>query len=402
MSTLRDGILSAARDAYCTQVRSSPQWFGNLRRVLTPTDLRQRADFLIQWVCGEPPNSEDWPDPPFSGGQCPVRYQVNVEGPGPRGFANGACLGGDWTKTNENIFWGPILGIRLRSQFVCAGSGGVAYEGAELLCHGHAPVPASPRSPTPIWVSGALGGAWYSVRITSVSRIDGQPDNCGDPFPDLPDPAPISQPTTITYGDNNQYSLTVPIIFAPVYIALDGSLKIPIQVDISPTFNVKGELELFPNFDLDLNFNAPNPDDGPEGEPPPDEPTGDGNDDKPQPSPDPEKPPEDRIYAAVVRCRIEPEARPSGVYQEVGPDIYVPRLGSVRFGSLLSGVMFWTEDLDVKGLTSVINCPIPWGADVVTFNAADGVVGNYAPIYTRPNEWPPYISLGNSTESDGT
>lgn len=84
----------------------------------------------------------------------------------------------------------------------------------------------------------------------------------------------------------------------------------------------------------------------------------------------------------------------------IGPDIYAPRLGSARFGTEIDGVVFWSEDIDIKGLNSVIQCPIPWGASRYVVNASSGVVVNYTPVSSAPKDWPPFLEFGPQTTSD--
>jgi hypothetical protein len=219
-------------------------------------------------------------------------------------------------------------------------------------------------------------------------------------LPEYPDPAPITVDVDITYGPNNEFNLTVPVIFAPFYVSIDGRINAPVTIQVDANLELNGTLELFPDFKVSLEFDfGGDPGDGrPDPTPGPDDPGGggEGGEDDPD-TPEEAKP---RIYALLCRARIDPDARPSGIFQEVGPDIYAPRLGSARFGTLISGVVFWSEDIDIKGLNSVIQCPIPWGASRFVVNAAPGVVVNYTPISTRPKDWPPFLQLGDGVTSD--
>jgi len=76
MAQFVEALRNAARRAYCSQVRQSPQWFSNLREVVLPGDLVRRGDALNKWICG-PDADTDSPPLPFEGGQCAgVSYQV--------------------------------------------------------------------------------------------------------------------------------------------------------------------------------------------------------------------------------------------------------------------------------------------------------------------------------------
>jgi len=67
----------------------------------------------------------------------------------------------------------------------------------------------------------------------TIFRTDGQPDNCGNPPPVLPPPAPIEIDIDITFDEGDETNITIPfaLVFAPVYVALDGTLNIPITLD---------------------------------------------------------------------------------------------------------------------------------------------------------------------------
>lgn len=99
--------------------------------------------------------------PPFSGGQCPVGYLVNLSnsGSGPasmQAFANGPISG--------TIVDGP-------NQF-----GGYTWS---LV---------GPSGPIVTFkVTADPGEKWA---VASVARVDGQPDNCGNPRPKAPIPSP--------------------------------------------------------------------------------------------------------------------------------------------------------------------------------------------------------------------
>lgn len=367
MSSLRDGVVNGLREAYCSNLRSQPEWWSNLRRVLTPTDLRVRGDALNEWVCGD--GEDTFPPPPFEGGQCPVLYLVDL-----------ANVGSSFPATAQAFVTGPISGTRRE--------GPNSFGAFSWLVE---------ANPDTFFRTGGPDEDWV---ISGVSRFDSLPDDCGDPPPVLPPPGPIVTNIDVTYGDNNQFNLTVPTIFAPVFLSVNGTVNVPVSLELFPGLTFEGTLELFPDFDLDLNFPGSGDPDGtgPTDDPPPPPPDGDGE----TGDPDPETPSEDepRVYGLLCRALIESEARPSGIFQEVGPDIYVPRLGSARFGTTIEGVTFWSEDIDIKGLNSVIQCPIPWGAARFVVNAAPGVVMNYTPISSVPKDWPPFLQLGRQFTSD--
>lgn len=368
MTSLREGLLQGIKTAYCSNLRSQPQWWGNLRKVLAPSDLRQRGDALNDWVCGDGESS--YPPPPFEGGQCAVGYLINLanSGTGP--------------SSQQAFATGPISGVRR--------DGPNQFGGYFWSIFGPRGDLATFRStPDP-------GEQW---RIASVSRLDGQSDNCGDVPQTFPPPAPITTNINITYGPTNNINLVVPVIFAPVYVSVDARVNVPVTIDLFPNMRIEGTLEIFPDFDLKLEFPSSDGEPGrPDSDPPPAPPPGPGSEEPADD--DDENEAESRVFAVLVSGRIESEARPSVIDQESGPDIYAPRLGSVRFGCRLGGRVYWAEDLDIKGLDSVVQCPIPWGATHVAVNAAQGVALNWKPVSTRPFEWPEFLELGPNRLSD--
>ncbi len=369
MTTFAEGLTSGLRSAACVLVGGNPQWLGQILDWGTPSGLVPTARAIRRWVCGD--DDVDPLPPPFEGGQCPVGYFVEFvnSGPGPG--------------TSSTFATGPL--------------GGVVRTGPDeggafrwLLLGGEGSTAQFRATVDP-------GEQWS---VSSVSRLDNQPDDCGDPEPDYPPPGPVEVDIDITYGDNNEFTLTVPVIFAPIYVALDGSLNVPVTVNIEPNFEITGNLELFPDFEFSpsIDFGGGEGDGQPDPAPEPDDPGGpgqgeDGEDDE-------ETEVDRRVFFVLIRGLVTDDARPSGIFQPIGPDIYAPRLGSVRFGTAISGVVFWSEDIDIKGLDSFIRCPIPWGATHVTVNPAPGVGVNWVPIFTEPDEWPLTIELGEQRTVD--
>jgi hypothetical protein len=202
---------------------------------------------------------------------------------------------------------------------------------------------------------------------------------------------------TIIYGDNNEFSLTVPVIFAPVYVALDGTVNVPISIG---EINLSGTLELFPDFNFNPEFTFTGPDPGPEGDPVPETPdipdgTDGGDDDEP-----PE--PESSVIGVFVDCAIQSSGKPSGIYREIGPDIYAPRLGTVKFAVRFGERLFWSEDLPIKTLRGYVANPFQFNAERVVCNAEPGVFINWAEVRSAVPDWPPYLEIREGGSSDNT
>lgn len=412
MGSLVGGLLDGLRGAYCEVLNAQVDWYRNLTRLVDSPTLKDASNWVTRTVCNRPPTEDDFPPPPFTGGQCPISYDVVVgvsdesrtrlhpDNP------DGTPRYGDWIPWEGDLFFtgvpGPI--------------GGVVSINSEWHIDNPPKTPVNWRSEA--WPNQEHVNRGHKAWIISVTPSNpSTPDDCGDPpFDPGPfEPTPINIDIDVTYGDNNQYSLVVPVIIAPVYVAFDGTLNAPVTFNISPDISLEGTWTLFPDAKLEINFPTAPPGDPPgsrgDDEPTPDDPGDDpdgdpdgGSEDDPDVpgKPDPDDPPEpdDRIHFLVCRAVVDSNARPTSLYQEIGPDLYVPRLGSARFGATIDGVTFWTPDIDIKGLNSIIECPIPFGATRFTVNAAQGVAINYSPIYADPQKWPKYLQLGPTHTSD--
>ena len=307
--------------------------------------------------------------PPFSGGQCPTTYLVNLVN---------TSTTSPFPATGQVFAIGPIRGVQVRPGI----NPGTIF--IDVLAN-----------PTAGFRTGNEGEQWS---ISSVSRVDNQPDDCGSPPPILPPPSIPSFDIDIEVGP----SLTIPatIIYAPIQIDVNGTVNIPVTVNLNGEFpfTINGTLEIAPEFNFNLDPSEFYPEEPEEPEPNP-EPEGDDETTEPE-EPEDEPSPDDPIIAVVVSGAIQSQARPSGIFQDEGPDIYAPRLGTVRFGSLIGRQVFWSEDIPVKGLRSVVQNPIPWGSQLVAVNAEPGVVLNYSPVRSALPEYPPYLAIGDSETSD--
>lgn len=130
---------------------------------------------------------------PFPGGQCPVIYAVNYS----RSVWSSSTPCQRFDATASVNILGPISGPTVESTpdanpslrndriYFTDGNGqqvNVVNSGVNVAC----PV--------------------ATISINSVTRLDGQPDNCGDqpgqftPPPNYPTPRPVDAPTTVTIG----------------------------------------------------------------------------------------------------------------------------------------------------------------------------------------------------------
>jgi hypothetical protein len=185
---------------------------------------------------------------------------------------------------------------------------------------------------------------------------------------------PISEPVTIAPD------ITVPVVFAGVvglaYVDVDGSLEIP--VTINANFDLGGQ-----SFDIDFDFNVdltdPTADPSPPPRPFPRNPDGRPNPSNCPPSPscdfppadpepgddipgpgDPEDKAEFEVKAVQVLSVVERGATTATeiFWNGDAPNIWVPRLGSIKFVYQLidQGVTFST-DIDVKATDVILPAP---------------------------------------------
>lgn len=376
----RVAVAQAAQDAICQVVgdlSASNEIFKNVISFLSQGPLNSpfNPGLYPIFLCDDPPLPPRLP--PFTGGQCNTSYQVNYfyelrnyDDPSfvqpTNGFVNlpGAILGAvELPSTLPKQAWG------------------IQFQ--------------QPGQPVSVSGGASTGGRFYidPFSITSVTRLDGLPDNCGDPpLPPIPPPAPNSNVTntTITYNNsqggttNIDATLTVGIAF----VNASAEVVIPVTVNFAP------------NASLTVNVNAStggvtiNP--GPEtGLPryPDDDCNGTGyQDDDPEsplppsdsdPSDPDDNPDNEEVIVAVVVTVTEIESRkPTQILQTGNPDVYAPYLGLVNF-LIKAGVnegAAWSQDLYVKNRRQFIPCPWEGGAIAVDGTPIPGVEWVLTPI----------------------
>lgn len=378
MASFIESLRAAARTAYCSNVASSPQWFGNLRRVILPPGLIDLADRINRSICG--PDAVTTPvPPPFTGGQCPgIRYQVPCTSSVTRPGCPGGPGSGPFESVNaiSPIVFGPIRGIGVRptAQGLCGPTTIVHFiqafnsSGAPVDIE-HTPVPSG-RTDRTVTVSPSFGAA---------IPIDPEPPGgCGSIDPVLPPPAPIQVNVTVNYEnfEGTSLSITAPIIFAPVYVAVDGTLRIPISFD-----NLVGEINLNNDFQLTLDFSPGGGDQPSPGEPDnpgldPGEPSLDGDNDPAGP--------DATIIGVVVRSRLSQGNRTTLIPHTVGPDILAPGVATVRFRIRAGSLVAWTSDIRVKGVNEYVPCPVDFGATAVSVESEVGWQSSFTVVRARP------------------
>lgn len=324
-------------------------------------DYYERINRALRSACPvpEPEPIQDL-NPGFEGGQCPgVQYGVS----------------GTWTLFNAN------------------GSVDITSTFANFTTFGPIEIRPSDTNPAALVLFGfdaqgnpeqqSLGGSGntsQSIVLTSaqVTRVDGQPDNCGNP-PPLP-PPPGSPPPTDPRPTFPGVTINLPnigpvvVAFAPVvgiiYADVDARIKIPVRVNVNiPAINL--------NYDIDFNIDLNDPSSDPEPIPKP--PKRDGDDrpvicDCPIPPDCDEIADEDEegeedednrrskgfevVAAAVLSARNTDPTRATEIGQNSAPSIYAPSIGFINFVySTNDGSLLYGSDIPVKNVRSVIPAP---------------------------------------------
>lgn len=339
------------------------------------------ARFLHNQVCNTPP--PPLPDPPFSGGQCPVQYDVTVQ----ITRASGAI---------QNPF--TVGTVRVNGAVGSAGFLSGAGNSTLVFVNAN-PIGGSPPGRYSVGsVATNFGGGEdvNSATITNIVRVDGQPDNCGDPTPVIPPYVPGSNSITnnVNYTDEGGNNITIPVVVAFGYASVDvnGTLNVPftLNLDVTPTANITG------NFNLntgDVTYNAGNPalpssscggnsnDYVPDPDNlPPESPT---SPDQPDPPPDPDKPQTRKLLVACLVTVSETAPGVTEIIQDGNPNVFAPDLGLVSFRVSAGGFTGWTEDFRVKNQRQFIPCPWKGGAIDVTGTPRLGSVMTITPIYEK-------------------
>lgn len=335
MVSALEAVTGYYRGAVCSVLSNADDAARFMGRVAVgPNAIGNAIAALRRTVCSGDPDDDPVFEPPFTGGQCPVNYILRVN----RSFNPVPAV------ANPPVRMGPITG------FTAVETGpGPSGSTFVLVTFTTASGSSTLTLTTPNGASDVSFGA---------VRQDGNPDNCGDPPPVLPPPSNINYGDNITYNVDESTEITVPIvgIFAPVYVALDGSINAPITFDLGGV-DFTGNLKLAPKFDVEIfptnitggGGGVDNPDTLPPVDPADDEPV------------DP-APLEETIIGVIVRVTTVPPNGPTSIATDNIPTIYAPRLGSVSFAIASGSAVAWTSDIDIKNVNTYIPCPAPQGA----------------------------------------
>lgn len=330
--------------------------------------LAEAQNRALRSFCPVPP-AEDIPIqvPDFEGGQCPEAYNGTWIAEGT------AAVGGDFTSSS---FFLNVLGpLSVVSGTEDGQQGGKIPFGDIIDGNGVANrVYTGPEFVPP----NDLGG--FSFTLANLGRVDGGPDNCGNPPPVVPPQPPGSPPPSDPRPSFPDVTINLPDIgpvvgvFAPVvgiiYADIDGRIKIPVTVNVNlPDINA--------NFDIDFNIDLNDPTAEPEPIPRPPKTDDDdrpevpdcpippdcSSDDEEETEEDPDEDETDEkgtevVSAIVLSVRNADSTRATEIGQTDGPSIWAPAIGYINFVyERLDGGESFGVDLPVKNTNNVIAAP---------------------------------------------
>lgn len=381
MATFYEALGNAARSGICSYLDNYGNWLGYVQRYLPnpATGFSQAALGLGQRIlCNrEPPPFEG--EIPFEGGQCEgVFYRWNYT-------IYRKNLATD-VETNEGTT--SISGIRGQVKKV-----GIEDPGTSVLFYAIGTNPDGSDQRINGFGSGSWSPGTYSWRWEGeVVRIDGQPDTCGNPTPIVQPPQPPVVNIPITYTNNEGNNVTIPVgfVYAPVNVNLNGTLSIPVRVDLGGV-NFNGDINL-PDGEFNIDFGNPS---YPPGSPSPDRydpdpdvpdipPDVPGNDGEP-----PDELPEPETIRLLRACIVTVTILPDNiteVFQEDNPNVFIPRLGNVQFAIRVGNRLSWTAEIPVKNRRQFIPCPWEGGAIDVKGTPQPGVSWVITPVYAQQEQ----------------
>lgn len=298
---------------------------------------------------------------PFTGGQCEgVEYEVTVE------FKSSFT-------TNPTVElvrgFGPFGAIREVNVGTPSSPDRVQYR---------IPYFTSSGAPTESLVGSAANPDFVDfVRVTNVTRLDGAPDDCGNPPPELPpgappptDPRPPSTTVTVNLPDVGPIDITLAAVVGIVYADVDASIRVPVTVTVTSP-----DLVVAPKFDFDINLSDPSEppkpiepapevdDDGRPEEPdcplPPE--CGEEPEEEDPDEPDQEKKDEEgRVITGglVLSVRSSGPIRQTERLMGSTPELYIPYLALGTFVyERPDGGLCYSADIPIKRTVQVVPAP---------------------------------------------
>lgn len=362
---------AAVRDIVCRAGGLAELAAGPLAGFMSPgSGQRQLKDFggILQAACPvPPPPPTPGGSPPFTGGQCEcVRYRVEFTfsgsditpfssaafGRGPIGpVVNGVVRPGD-----NRYSWG----------WMDRGAGSQCVESNFNLRRGQGDADL-PRPDV-------------NLTIDSVTRVDGLPDECGDPPAGEPEPRPpIVQPPKspgipyIRPDGSPGPDIFIDTRIGPIYLDVDATIKVPVVVsfeggDIENNVTIPVSVSL-PDFNVTFEYGGGGGDPtDPTGPVEPSPPEGiccdpplprveDGEEEDPDQPPLKDPPVASKIIGVIVdSVPVGGSSNASTVFT-ASPPLLVPRIATVQFEVEFEDRVSISSDTQVKQVTQYVPGP---------------------------------------------
>ena len=388
-----EALSEATREVFCTSLRTTDEFWGRIGApgTLGIPGFQIRGSLGYRLFCNREP-------PPLpqgnAGGQCPVPYAIQwidtrVGLPGTSAAGQTVV----WTNATPVIRTGPIRLIPGTNPVGSVVGGHSAGSGSVIDSTGM----DIGNTALETKLSGPANTNITSWRVVSrrlvLSRVDGLPDDCGDPTAPVPVPPnpPTQIPVDVVYVDPDGGNITVPVViaFAIPFVFINGQLNAPFRVQIPLEFSIPidGTINLETG---DINFNFGGGSGGGGGgclpRPPSDyAPT----EPPPPPPPGTEVPPEDIpqddtrlktiIVGAIVTTQVI-DGKATVVNQASNPDIYIPRVANLQFAIQIGNSVSWTERVNITSLRQFVPCPWEGGAIDVRITSEPGFQSFVTPV----------------------
>ena len=358
MPTLREAVSDAARSFFCAASSATnpfQEWLAGATSSVPGVGQYNRfaddfSDSVRGLVCPQPAptGAVNYPVPAPTPGQCDgVVYRGIFEYERDDGLVQQGGI--------PEIF-GPVGDVVITLNPPGSNIG--------IRCRGRASQPIQPPG-TVVGLLGSSGETYVRAEVVSLFRPDGQPDDCGD--------TPPQQPPTgsdeITYdGPDGVVVVDAPITIIPVFpiVGPGGVVVIPVEVCLS-AFCLNLELNITTG-DIVFNFG---------GQPESDNCCPPTSDDDPPPENDDDPPPPDqdvRYWGVKTICSFSlPAIDADEIGDGQGPNLYIPRLGVVRFAVEVGGGRAWTIDQPIKTVSQFTPVNAPAAAYAFTVLAEPGV-----------------------------
>lgn len=361
----RESLIDLARRGLCNTIETRNQVADALNSLrvgargvtIAPASLitvgnQQAAELLNCPASMGPYPQAGTPSEPYTGGQCDTLYRIRADisfelNGNPFSFPNRAVAS----------YIGPVQGVYLDT-----GGGDALYvyaiqgDGTEKG-----------------WINQDNNNSGYSNQsLTNVrmERIDGMPDNCGNPPANQPVPAPLpyDMPDGTAATDNVLIEVGTP------YMRPDGVTVWPVKIT-GPEYCII----------VSIPGDGTDPTVGPDtGDPDASEccpPESADNDSPANDEPDPPESNRRIVGVKVVATSVSPDVKATETGPASGPLLYFPRLGSIIFGVDRAGQRAWLNPIDVQIKNCFIEVPGDGGAVDFRVFQIPGVVLDVNPVY---------------------